>query len=81
MMITDPFNAESPIRRAGRPPIKTVVLPAAKAMGGFPDAGVLMSPTTAAGNPPIKTVGTPGPVMTPSAVVSDILAAKGISVN
>jgi hypothetical protein len=79
--MAEPFTALSPWRKAGFPPIITVVLPTPKGPGTLPETGVAISPTTAAGIPPIKTLGAPAPVIIPSAVGSAIRAAKGIFLN
>src|SRR5689334_24817003 len=75
----------SPIRAAGRPPIRTVTLPITIGDGGCGPArgGIVqatMSPITAAGKPPIRTFGTPGPVIIPGwPIGSRMRAAGGIS--
>jgi hypothetical protein len=58
MTITPPCTVWSPIRAAGRFPIKTVSEPIAIESGG--PTHVHMSVARAAGCPPIKTVGQPG---------------------
>lgn len=81
-----PQRARSPVRRAGLPPISTVVLPIGKTLtvrcpvlGGI--GQICWSPATAAGIPPIQTVDTPGPATVPPCVVtSPNRAAAGISV-
>lgn len=69
MMIAAPQPDRSPTRRAGFPPIITVVLPIGNGVGGCGgvtgNAQVCKSPTSAAGIPPMITVGQPGPLTIP----------------
>jgi hypothetical protein len=82
-----PQAQASPTRRAGRPAIITVALPAVNGLtvGWWPLGGseqACMSPSTAAGLPAIITVATPGPVIVPPwLVVSPTQAAAGIVVS
>jgi len=75
----------SPTRKAGIPPIKTVVLPIGKGLtvGTWPGGGIgqtCWSVATAAGIPPMRTVAFPGPIMVPPCVlVSVTLAAGGMA--
>src|SRR5262245_648774 len=55
---TPPWTVLSPIRAAGRPPIRTVAEPLAMTSGG--PTQVAKSVARAAGRPPIKTVGHAG---------------------
>src|SRR5262245_6742664 len=82
-----PQMQTSDVRTAGRPPTRTVALPAGNGLvGGCPVAGgsahTCRSPITAAGMPAISTVATPGPVMVPPCVLtSPTRAAGGTSVD
>jgi hypothetical protein len=72
----------SVLRTEGRPPIRTVALPAGKGLdvGWCPDGGseqTCRSPATAAGMLPISTVATPGPVTTPPWVLTSPTRAAG----
>jgi hypothetical protein len=69
-----------PIRAAGRPPIKTVMLPIV--IAPVQTGPATASPTQAAGSPPIMTVGAPGAtIKSPVTVMSVSLAAKGINIS
>src|SRR6185312_2929425 len=85
--MTPPCPVISPCRRAGRPPIRTLVDPMTPTSG--PPTQTIRSPTTAAGIPPINTFTAPGPTIGPptcgttpltsgQVCISVILAAKGI---
>lgn len=71
----------SVVLNAGRPLMRTVVLPIGNALTGMCDGGGIthacMSPTTAAGIPPTSTVDTPGPVIVPPCVVTSPTRAAG----
>jgi hypothetical protein len=85
--ITPPCAVKSPMRAAGRPPMRTVADPFAMRSGG--PTHVAISVTRAAGCPPIKTVRQPGgrigpptcgtgPVERGQVCISPTLAAGGI---
>jgi hypothetical protein len=75
-----PHRQVSPTRRAGFPPMRTVVLPMGNrlAVGAWAGGGMgqtWLSVATAAGRLPINTVGTPGPTITPPWVLTSVTRA------